>query len=398
MFRLSFIKLILVLKLAEGAYQGQFGCDTGSLACLPQDYAKFALPVKNGINEIKIEISVDEVLKIDDQDYSITFSAYFNTQWKDRRITLKNGFGREQAGPGVNPINNPAIYVPFNREIVNDLWLPNIFIYNLKEYKIQKVLESLDGIWIAGDKTVLYSQAAHITFVCPMKFERFPLDTQKCKFLVGSYSYDDKKMQFTTKEANYFKVEQESVGYQDIRKGNTIILDYDIKIDPLQEKDQIFNGGTLGNFSLAGFEMVLERRVASYILSYYLPSALFVIISWISFLIPMDKIAARMILLVALFLMLVNLFNAILTYTPKASGPTAIEVWMISCIFFVFGAIAELAIILIRRQSNKNAGKSSLDNDNQEAEESWRTDKFFLIIFPILFGIFNAIYWLFYLI
>ena len=44
---------------------------------------------------------------------------------------------------------------------------------------------------------------------------------------------------------------------------------------------------------------------------------LFVIVSWISFLIPMDVIPGRMALLVTLFLVLVNIFNTVTTNTPK---------------------------------------------------------------------------------
>ncbi len=66
---------------------------------------------------------------------------------------------------------------------------------------------------------------------------------------------------------------------------------------------------------------------------------LFVIVSWISFLIPMDVIPGRMALLVTLFLVLVNIFNTITTNIPKAEGLTAIEAWVIVCVLFVFGAL-----------------------------------------------------------
>ena len=153
------------------------------------------------------------------------------------------------------------------------------------------------------------------------------------KFLtqVGSYSYDDTKMKFIT----------ENAGYQDPKTSNSIALDYAISIERLDDSDAVFLGGALGNFSLAGFEMVLHRYVSTYIITYYLPSGLFVIVSWISFLIPMDVIPGRMALLVTLFLVLVNIFNTVTTNTPKAEGLTAIEAWMLACILFVFGALIE---------------------------------------------------------
>ena len=47
--------------------------------------------------------------------------------------------------------------------------------------------------------------------------------------------------------------------------------------------------------------------------------------------------AGRMALLITLFLVLVNIFNNVTTNSPKAEGLTAIEIWMLACILFVFG-------------------------------------------------------------
>ena len=44
------------------------------------------------------------------------------------------------------------------------------------------------------------------------------------------------------------------------------------EINPLSPKDAVLDYGPLGNFSLAGFEMVLTRYVSTYIITYYLPS------------------------------------------------------------------------------------------------------------------------------
>lgn len=312
---------------------GEFKCRPGNhqLSCLPNSYSMFELPERKGPNRIDIEILIDEVLKINDKDYTITFACYFNVMWTDPRIHLEPEFGMEQSEPGTNVTMNPDILVPTSLELIKHLWLPNILIYNLKTYKVMDVLTRLAGIWVYTDKKVYYSQSTHITFICPMRFDKFPLDTQKCIFKVGSYSYNDVLMNFKTAQA----------GYQAPKQGNTIALDYAITINDLHPSDAIFLGGSLGNYSLAGFEMTLQRHVSTYIITYYLPSGLFVIVSWISFLIPMEVVPGRMSLLVTLFLVLVNIFNTVTTNTPKAEGLTAIEAWMLACILFVFGALVE---------------------------------------------------------
>ena len=66
--------------------------------------------------------------------------------------------------------------------------------------------------------------------------------------------------------------------------GGTAVLDYEVTIKHLKEEDQVvFWAGTGTNFSVAGLEIKLERNIHHYIIQYYLPSGLFVVVSWVSF-------------------------------------------------------------------------------------------------------------------
>ena len=55
------------------------------------------------------------------------------------------------------------------------------------------------------------------SFICPMSFDKFPLDEQRCMFRVGSYSYDSSKMVFIAKRSGY-----------NSKESNSIALDYEI--------------------------------------------------------------------------------------------------------------------------------------------------------------------------
>ena len=58
------------------------------------------------------------------------------------------------------------------------------------------------------------------------------------------------------------------------------ILDYKITFNPLRDEDTHYMA--LGmNYSTAGFELVLSRKMSFYIITYYLPSGMFVGISWV---------------------------------------------------------------------------------------------------------------------
>ena len=71
---------------------------------------------------------------------------------------------------------------------------------------------------------------------------------------------------------------------------------------------------------MAGFELTLTRKMRPYFIRCYLPSGVFVIVSWISFLVPPEIVAGRLGLLITLFLVLVNIFNTITTNIPNADG------------------------------------------------------------------------------
>ena len=103
------------------------------------------------------------------------------------------------------------------------------------------------------------------------------------------------------------------------------ILDYNVELEPLKSKDSVFVWQSIGNYSLTGYEMTLKRNSLKYIVNYYLPSGLFVIVSWVSFLIPPEIVPGRMTLLVTIFLVLINIFNNVTSNSPNVEGLTAIS-------------------------------------------------------------------------
>ena len=69
-------------------------------------------------------------------------------------------------------------------QILRKLWLPDVEILNLKEFETHSVLSRLEGIWIDREHQLMYALATRITFICPMKFNAFPMDIQVCLFQV----------------------------------------------------------------------------------------------------------------------------------------------------------------------------------------------------------------------
>ncbi len=79
----------------------------------------------------------------------------------------------------------------------------------------------------------------------------------------------------------------------------------------------------------------------------YLPTSLFVMASWISFLIPPEMVPGRMALLVTLLLVQVNIFLQVAANAPTSPDLSSISMWNISCIFMVRGILLRLPLIII---------------------------------------------------
>ena len=95
-----------------------------------------------------------------------------------------------------------------------------------------------------------------------------------------------------------------------------------------------------------------------------------------------------MALLVTLFLVLTTIYGSADNLSPVSTSTNMLALWLIVCIFFVYGALIAYAIILLVRYKLQSEKYVTYYN-------KWLKvfDLSLLIIFPIFFGIFNFIYW-----
>jgi len=60
-----------------------------------------------------------------------------------------------------------------------------------------------------------------------------------------------------------------------------------------------------------------------------------------------EVVPGRMAMLVTLFLVLINIFNSVREQAPISSRLNAVDLYLVVCIFFVFTALLEYAVILL---------------------------------------------------
>lgn len=100
-----------------------------------------------------------------------------------------------------------------------------------------------------------------------------------------------------------------------------------------------------GNFTCLAVVFNLRRRLGYHLFHTYIPSALIVVMSWISFWIKPEAIPARVTLGVTSLLTLATQNTQSQQSLPPVSYVKAIDVWMSSCSVFVFLSLMQFAVV-----------------------------------------------------
>lgn len=88
-----------------------------------------------------------------------------------------------------------------------------------------------------------------------------------------------------------------------------------------------------------------ERKLGNNIIQVYTPTVLVVVLSWFSFWLGLDAIPGRISLLVTCMLTLVTMHTGMKTNCPPVHYITMMDVWTVSCMSMVFGAICEFVVV-----------------------------------------------------
>ena len=118
-------------------------------------------------------------------------------------------------------------------------------------------------------KTIFVNQEVMKKLTCPMDFDKFPFDVQKCNFsMFDALNYadtlvfvDETKYIHDISENSKYYVKVEGLNYTTTWKGHSMI----------------------------GFDLILTRKTHIYLASIYLPSAMFVVMSWLRYGIFLSK-------------------------------------------------------------------------------------------------------------
>ena len=265
-------------------------------ACQVQGYTGILMDANGNI----VSSTFEELMirDIDAQKKTLTIDFSLKMRWWDFRI--RTNFSALKEG---------LYEIPLDSQWGNQIWKPDVYVYNLSNYKAfkdsmqyrsfhlaqnkrdRKIPSQIEKIVTEGyniigynnkgygtnlteDDVQVYLQAdvestleATATTYCTFDLPRYPFDKQKCKFRLGSRSFI----------SNFILLDPENqyhntVSYQASNFFTTTT----------------FVNGTKGSI---GVDIIMSRDIQSFVLKYYVSCIAIVILSNFSFVIPLSDVS-----------------------------------------------------------------------------------------------------------
>ena len=209
--------------------------------------------------QVGIELHVESIRDIAGD---ATMDLYMIETWADWREAGKYNHTIKMSGKGT----------------VNFCWIPDTYFILARSIYYSPSSQSLT---VFKDGKVNLDRKIRLVTPCTPEVWFFPFDVTTCKILISSYGYEEHEMDLYWQETG---------------------IDFPFEYEPLSEMGFKMIGmkttkfaapyGTL-NFTILEGQIELQRLYSVYIYQIYIPAALLVLLSWVSFFINRNATPAR---------------------------------------------------------------------------------------------------------
>uniref|UniRef100_A0A667Z5A1 Gamma-aminobutyric acid type A receptor subunit alpha5 n=1 Tax=Myripristis murdjan TaxID=586833 RepID=A0A667Z5A1_9TELE len=377
------------------------------------------------VTEIKTNIFVTSFGPVSDTEMEYTIDVFFRQSWKDERLCFKG----------------PMEMLPLNNLLASNIWTPDTFFLNGKKSIAHNMTTPNKLLRLKDDGTLLYTMRLTISAECPMQLEDFPMDAHACPLKFGSYAYPVSEVVYTwTQGATKSVVVAE--------EGSRLNQYHLIRQTTYGSGLQCLSLCSTGQYTVMMAHFYLKRKIGYFVIQTYMPCFMTVILSQVSFWLNRESVPARTVFGVTTVLTMTTLSISARNSLPKVAYATAMDWFIAVCYAFVFSALIEFATVnyftkrswawdgkkamekkdplaLSKKPNNtcaagvnyttnltKDASISTISNSTavqlkpseSKAPDPKKTynsvskiDKMARIVFPVLFGTFNLVYWATYL-
>ncbi|XP_066929357.1 glycine receptor subunit alpha-3-like isoform X2 [Clytia hemisphaerica] len=407
MAQYRFIKLWLAVTHFTAAENHTLDHVTSSLI-----YEKNVRPLFYQRQPVHVNVSFTVIASDDIQvqtgDFRLELNFMF--EWNDPRLKHEHGSGRSAI-----VIDDPAF--------MDEIWLPDIFVVNAK--KVSE--DALKHIEIFENGDVRYMLRLNIRASCHIELQMFPWDMQRCPLILRSYSYASEHIQLHWSEKVATNHYVNSMYKRPMAQFN--LSGFELLVDEIAfEGEMVSSVHSDENEKWSALEAVFtfSRMSGFYLIQTLAPSNILVVLSWVNFLIQPEDSPPRVFLGISCILTMAAIQNYINFSLPKVSYIKIIDVYCLTCYFFVVLVMVEYAIVLLlnervkkenifRQEKKIPAKKNSRIQQISSFCKFWPNlklciygnpfcmhvtkravrlvDKASMVLFPTAYILFNIIYW-----
>ncbi|XP_053209129.1 glutamate-gated chloride channel-like [Panonychus citri] len=291
---------------------------------------------------VSINIYLRSISKISDLDMEYSVQITFREEWKDSRLQYRDPSEKIRYLTLTDP---------------DRIWKPDVFFTNEKEGHFHNIIMPNVLLRIGSDGGVLYSIRLSLILSCPMNLKYYPLDKQNCYIKMASYGYTTEDLVFVWKKTDPVQVTKQ------LHLPTFALSDY--------ITEYCTSRTNTGEYSCVQVKLIFRREFSYYLIQIYIPCIMLVIVSWVSFWLDPNAIPARVSLGVTTLLTMATQISGINASLPPVSYIKAIDVWTGVCLFFVFGALLEFALVnyASRSDAHRAARKRHQEHQQQQVQQ-----------------------------
>lgn len=285
---------------------------------------------------VSISIYLSGVNSVSDGQISV--SLFLKYSWEDQRLS------------GVKR-NDKSDFIEVSASSKDYIWIPDLYMPTALQIVNPVLFAPPLTFKLFRNNTVLAHQFVHMKLRCPFQLSFFPMDYQVCRIPIQSFG------------SGPCSVTLSWARHVPVAYSVTDLAQFSYKISWIHgSQSQEEMDSPMGKRSQIEWHIILERKIMFYLLQIYIPSGLFVVVAWISFLIPNEMAQGRMLLTITTMLTMVSLFSANSEYVPISTYIKAIDYWVCLCTFMsahaVFACLIDVKMYDRRKHEDEEEDKT----------------------------------------
>jgi len=278
---------------------------------------------------IELSVVVRKVSEVDTKKMQMTMQITLRKKWTDQRLEYS----------AFDYPNSSYISLAATQQI----WKPDLQFQNEVSGIRHGIVAENSYIRLFPDGTVLTSERLTIVLRCPMNIAYFPFDSQSCPLQIASYGS-------TREEIIYFwKTPNHPVQFAQ----NLFLPNFELQDSYPGDCEFLTTGG---RHSCAEVTFLLKRSATPLVLSVMVPSLMWVLVAWLALCVPIhrDHLPGRLLLISTSLLALSCIYTQVQSGLPKVAYLKAIDIWLGTCVFFVFITLLEVTVVSLTEKKRLN--------------------------------------------